>query len=90
MRREYHRWYSSRMGLIWAWWCMGIMGSRWSGFRRVPAMSGSLKNQGMIGALGDFIEAGRMKVFSVNSVNGAGCYNSGRASVSSELDAGDV
>ena len=77
MKREYHRWYSSRIG-----WDMGVVvyghyGQPLIGFPTSAGDEWELENQGMIGALGDFIEAGRVKVFSVNSINGASFYNKG-------------
>jgi esterase/lipase superfamily enzyme len=75
MKREYHRWYSSRIG-----WDMGVVvydhyGQPLIGFPTSAGDEWELENQGMIGALADFIEAGKVKVFSINSINGASFYN---------------
>src|ERR1700730_17644979 len=77
MKREYPRWYSSRLGTE-----LGVAVYR----HRPPASMGfptsagdewELENQGMIGALADFIDAGRIKFFSVNSAIHHGLYNRG-------------
>ena len=41
------------------------------------------ENQGMVGALADFIEAGKVKFFSAGTVSGAGFLQQERASLPS-------
>ena len=64
-------WVGHGSGGVWALWAPLI------GFPTSAGDEWELENQGMVGALGDFIEAGRVKVFSVNSINGASFYNKG-------------
>jgi esterase/lipase superfamily enzyme len=77
MKREYHRWYSSRLGIDLGVVVYGHWGPPLMGFPTSAGDEWELENQGMIGALGDFIDAGRIKFFSVNSVNHQGLYNRG-------------
>ncbi len=77
MKREYHRWYSSRLGFDLGVVVYGHWGPPLVGFPTSAGDEWELEGQGMIGALSDFIEAGRIKVFSINSVNHSGLYNSG-------------
>ena len=46
-----------------------------------------LEGQSMVGALSDFIDAGRVKVFTINSINGLSFYNKGAHPVSPQLRA---
>src|ERR1700720_4377086 len=77
MKREYHRWHSSRLGIELGVVVYGHWGPPLMGFPTSAGDEWELENQGMIGALGEFIEAGRIKFFSVNSVNHQGLYNRG-------------
>jgi esterase/lipase superfamily enzyme len=69
MRIEHHRWYSPRLG-----WDMGvaIFGHWGPPMLAFPTSHGDeweLQRQGLIDAIADFIEAGRVKVFCVGSNN---------------------
>jgi esterase/lipase superfamily enzyme len=75
MKRAYHRWYSPRLGIDLGVVVYGHWGPPLMGFPTSAGDEWELQNQGMIGALADFIDAGRIKVFSVNSVNHHGLYN---------------
>ncbi len=77
MQREYHRWYSERLGAEMGCVVYGHWGLPLLGFPTSAGDEFELENQGLVGSLGDFIEAGRMKFFAINSVNSAGFYNKG-------------
>src|SRR5271167_3737732 len=69
MRREYHRWYSYRMGMDMGVVVYGHWGPPLIGFPTSAGDEWELENQGLVGSLGDLIDGGRVKFFSVNSVN---------------------
>jgi esterase/lipase superfamily enzyme len=75
MKREYHRWYSSRLGFELGVVAYGHYGSPIIGFPTSAGDEFELEGQGMIGALAEFIDAGRVKFYSVNSINGLSFYN---------------
>jgi esterase/lipase superfamily enzyme len=75
MKREYHRWYSHRLGLDMPAVVYGHWGPPLVGFPTSAGDEWELEGQGLIGTLEPLIEAGRVKFFSVNSVNWAGLYN---------------
>ena len=77
MKREYHRWYSSRLGIDMGVVVYGHWGAPLMGFPTSAGDEWELEGQGMIGALADFIDAGKIKFFSVNSANHLGLYNKG-------------
>ena len=77
MKREYHRWYSQRLGLEMGVVVYGHWGPPLLGFPTSAGDEWELEGQGLIGALAPLIDAGRVKFFSVNSVNSAGFYNKG-------------
>jgi esterase/lipase superfamily enzyme len=77
MKREYHHWYSSRLGIELGVVVYGHWGPPLMGFPTSAGDEWELEGQGMIGALADFIDAGRIKCFSVNSANHLGLYNKG-------------
>ncbi len=77
MKREYHRWHSPRLGLELGVVVYGHWGAPLIGFPTSGGDEWELENQGMIGALAEFIDAGRIKFFSVNSVNRHSFYNKG-------------
>src|SRR5258708_2139659 len=47
------------------------------GFPTSAADEWELEGQGMVGALAEFIDAGRIKFYTVNSINGLSFYNKG-------------
>ena len=75
MRRIYHRWYSSRLGFELGVVVYGHWGPPLLGFPTSAGDEWELENQSMVGALGDFIDAGRVKLYAVNSINGLSFYN---------------
>src|ERR1700721_548962 len=92
MKREYHRWYSHRLGMEMGVVVYGHWGAPLMGFPTSAGDEWELDRQGMIGALAPLIEAGRTKFFSVNSVNWAGFYNKSahpfhRSYMQAQLDA---
>ncbi len=77
MKREYHRWYSSRLGLDLGVVVYGHWGPPILGFPTSAGDEWELEGQSMIGALAEFIDAGRIKFYTVNSINGLSFYNKG-------------
>jgi esterase/lipase superfamily enzyme len=75
MKREYHRWRSPRLGFEMGVAVYGHWGSPLIGFPTSAGDEFELENQSMVGALADFLEAGKLKLFSINSINGASFYN---------------
>ena len=75
MKREVHRWHSPRLGIELGVVVYGHWGPPLVGFPTSAGDEWELENQGMIGALGDFIDAGRVKFFSINSINGLSFYD---------------
>lgn len=77
MHHEYHHWYSPRlnrhMGIV----VYGHWGPPMLGFPTSGGDERELEGQSMIGALADFIDAGRVKLFAVNSINEEAFYNRG-------------
>ncbi len=77
MRTEYHHWYSGRtsreMGLV----VYGHWGPPMLVFPTSGGDEWEMDRQGMIAALADFIDAGRVKVFTVNDNSGDAFYNKG-------------
>ncbi len=77
MKREYHRWYSPRLGLDLGVVVYGHWGPPLLGFPTSAGDEWELEGQSMIGALGEFIDAGRIKFYTVNSINGLSFYDKG-------------
>src|ERR1700675_1836953 len=77
MKREYHRWHSQRLGIELGVVVYGHWGPPLMGFPTSAGDEWELENQGMVGALGEFIDAGRIKFFYVNCVNHQRRYNRG-------------
>jgi esterase/lipase superfamily enzyme len=75
VRREYHHWISERIGrdvgmLVYGHWGQPILLFPTSGGDHTEA-----EQQGLIDALEEFIDAGRVKVYSLGSVNAESFYN---------------
>jgi Uncharacterized protein conserved in bacteria len=87
MKREYHRWHSPRLGLELGVVAYGHWGPPMLGFPTSAGDEWELEGQGMVGALGEFIDAGRIKFFTVNSINGLQLLQQGRAPLSPQLRA---
>jgi esterase/lipase superfamily enzyme len=77
MRRAYHRWHSPRLGFDMGVVVHGHWGSPLLGFPTSAGDEWELEHQGLIDALADFIDGGKVKFFSVNSINGLSFYNKG-------------
>src|SRR6266850_1320725 len=77
MKREYHRWHSPRLGIELGVVVYGHYGPPLLGFPTSAGDETELEGQSMVGALADFIDAGRVKFFTINSVNGLSFYNKG-------------
>ena len=77
MKREFHRWYSQRLGMELGVVVYGHYGSPLLGFPTSAGDEWELEGQSMIGALADFVDGGKLKFFTVNSINGLSFYNKG-------------
>src|SRR3974390_2781447 len=77
MKREYHRWYSPRLGIDMGVVVYGHWGPPLLGFPTSAGDEWELEGQSMVGALADFIDGGRVKLYCVNSINGLSFYNKG-------------
>src|ERR1700737_1707143 len=75
MKREVHRWHSPRLGIELGVVIYGHWGPPLLGFPTSAGDEWELEGQGMIGAIADFIEGGKVKFFSVNSINGLSFYH---------------
>jgi esterase/lipase superfamily enzyme len=77
MRIDYHRWHSHRLGHEMG---VAVFGHWGPPLLTFPTSGGSeweYQDQGLIGTLGEFIEAGRLKVFSIDANSGESFYNKG-------------
>ncbi|HJZ71533.1 MAG TPA: alpha/beta hydrolase-fold protein [Vicinamibacterales bacterium] len=70
MHREHHRWYSDRLGRDMGVVVHGHWGAPMILFPTSGGDEWEYEQQSMIGALAEFIEAGRLKTFSVNVNHG--------------------
>src|SRR6266850_456176 len=77
MKREYHRWRSPRLGIELGVVVYGHYGPPLLGFPTSAGDETELEGQSMVGALSDFIDTGRVKFFTINSINGLSFYNKG-------------
>src|SRR5215510_7605952 len=75
MKREYQRWYSQRLGLELGVVVYGHWGQPLLGFPTSAGEEWELEGQGMVDALSDFIEGCKVKLFTMNSINGLSFYN---------------
>ncbi len=77
MQREYHRWYTGRLGrdmgvVVYGHWGMPLLAFPTSGGDELE-----MEGQGMVAALADYIDAGRIKLFTVGSNGDQSFYNKG-------------
>ena len=77
MRKDYHRWYTSRLGremgvVVYGHWGVPLLAFPTSG-----GDERELEGQGMIGALADAIDAGTIKIYAVGSNGDQSFYNRG-------------
>ena len=70
MRREYHRWYSARLGRELGVVVHGHWGAPMILFPTSGGDEEEYERQHVIGAIGEFIDAGKVKVFCVNTNHG--------------------
>src|SRR5499433_3678233 len=77
MKKEVHRWYSQRLKLELGVVVYGHWGSPLVGFPTSAGDEWELEGQSLIGALSDFIDRGKIKFYTVNSINGLSFYNKG-------------
>ena len=75
IQREYHRWFSHRLGHDMAVIVYGHWGPPLLSFPTSGGDEWEYENQGMVGALSDLIEAGKVKLFNAGTVSGEGFYN---------------
>lgn len=92
MRKEHHHWYASRLGREMGIVVYGHWGSPLLSFPTSGGDEWEHENQGMIAALADFVDAGRVKIFAAGSVNTESFYNKAahpfhRSYVQSQFDA---
>jgi esterase/lipase superfamily enzyme len=92
MHQEYHRWYSSRVAKDMGVAVYGHYGAPILAFPTSGGDEWEHEGQGMIGTLAPFIEAGRIKVFTVGAVTAESFYNTGahpfhRSWMQSQFDA---
>ena len=77
MIKEYHHWHSSRLGREMGIVVYGHWGPPMLTFPTSGGDEWELEHQSMIGALEDFVDAGRVKIFAAGSVNAESFYNKG-------------
>src|SRR5947208_6581341 len=77
MKREYQRWYSQRLGLELGVAVYGHWGPPLLGFPTSAGDEWEVEGHGLVDALGDFIEGGNVKLFTVNCINELSFYNKG-------------
>ena len=75
MHKEYHRRHSPRLGREMGIVVYGHWGPPLLAFPTSGGDEWEHEKQGMIGALADLIDAGRVKIFTVNSLNSESFYN---------------
>lgn len=73
--KEYHRWHSPRLGREMGVVVYGYYGPPLLVFPTSGGNEWEHEQQGMIAALGDFLGAGRVKIFAVDSVNNLSFYD---------------
>jgi esterase/lipase superfamily enzyme len=77
MHREYHHWFTHRLNREMGVAVYGHWGPPLVFFPTSGGDEWEQQNQSMIGALADFIDGGRLKVFAVGTVSGESFYNRG-------------
>src|SRR5437667_187895 len=75
MKREFHRWYSHRLGMELGVVVYGHWGSPLLGFPTSAGDEWELEGQSLISSLADFIDGGKLKFFTINSINGLSFNN---------------
>ena len=77
MERQYHQWFSPRLGFDMGLVSYGHYGTPLLAFPTSGGDEWEMEGQGMIRTLSPYIEQGRIKVFGVRSVSDASFYNRG-------------
>ncbi|MCC7242126.1 MAG: esterase family protein [Acidobacteria bacterium] len=77
MRRDYHRWYSDRVGRDMGVVVYGHFGLPLLAFPTSGGDEWEHEGQGMIRTLSPYLEQGRIRIFCVNSVTGESFYKKG-------------
>jgi esterase/lipase superfamily enzyme len=77
MHTEYHRWFSHRLGRDMGIVVFGHWGQPLVTFPTSGGNEWEMRDMGIVGTLAEFIEAGRLKVFSVNHNASESFYNRG-------------
>jgi esterase/lipase superfamily enzyme len=75
MKREYHKWFSERLGRDMEMLVFGHDGLPGVVFPTSCGKFYEFEDRGMVGALGDKLEGGRLQLFCVDSVDGESWYN---------------
>src|SRR5260370_41827601 len=75
MKREYHRWYSHRLGMELGVVVYGHLGPPLLCFPTSAGDEWELEGQSMVGALADFFDSVRIKLLTLNSINRLTFYN---------------
>ena len=75
MNREYHKWFSSRLNRDMELMIYGHAGTPILVFPTSMGRFFEYEDQGMIGAMWDYLERGSIQLFCVDSVDGASWYN---------------
>src|ERR1035441_2326430 len=75
MNREYHKWYSPRLGRAMELLVFGHAGLPVLAFPTSGGRFFEFEDRGMIAALGGKIDAGRLQIFCVDSVDMESWYN---------------
>ena len=90
MHRDYHRWYSHRLNRDMGVDVYGHYGMPILAFPTSMGDEWEQEGQGMIRTLSPYIEQGRIRIFSINSVHSDSFSKQGSAPVPSQLDAGAI
>jgi esterase/lipase superfamily enzyme len=77
MHTNYHRWFSHRLGRDMGVATFGHWGSPLLFFPTSGGDEWEIRDRSLIGALAEFIEAGRVKVFCINANSSESFYNKG-------------
>jgi esterase/lipase superfamily enzyme len=75
METQYHHWFSHRLGRHMGVAIFGHWGAPLMFFPTSGGDEWEMRNQSMIGALSEFVDAGRIKVFAVNANSSESFYN---------------
>ncbi len=75
MQRERHGWYSTRLGRQMGIVAYGHWGAPLLAFPTSGGNAWEMEHQGMIAALDAFLDAGRVKIFTLDSANAESWYN---------------